>query len=393
MCFITSWLVLAFGVPFTFTPWGFVSGLFMVPGGSAGFFAVRNAGLAASQGIWSSLKVLVAFGWGIFIFHEPVRSKVGTGLAVAFMMAGLAGMSYFAAPSRNQANESDDGVEDTFALPSREPLLRFCVWWSKASSSVKLRDASEPMKEVVQEEELVTSLIQEFRMQRETEAGETAVQNDIEIEATPRDELPPVLKHKLRKVDPSLGGLPLSISGSGLNQRKIALFGSLNRGQLGVLGAVIDGAYGGSILVPMHYARSTDTQGLAYVLSFAIGCATVVSVVWILRFLFYCQRTQSFSEGFQSLPSFHIMTIGPYAVLSGLIWSIGNVTSILSVAILGQGVGYSIVQSQLLVAGLWGVFYYREIRGLRVVTSWFLCACVTVVGILLLSQEHVSEIA
>jgi glucose uptake protein GlcU len=308
MCFITSWLVLVFGVPFTFTPWGFVSGLFMVPGGTCGFFAVRNSGLAVSQGIWSSLKVLVAFGWGIFIFHEPVRSKVGTGLAVAFMMAGLAGMSYFAAPSRRQEYDSDDDErEENFALPSREPLLS------------------------------------------------------------------------------------RSISGS--NRSKNALFGCLNQGQLGVLAAVIDGAYGGSTLVPMHYARSTDTQGLAFVLSFAIGCATVISVVWILRFLLYCQRTQSFSEGFQSLPSFHLMTIGPSAVLSGLIWSIGNVSAILSVAILGQGVGYSIVQSQLLVAGLWGVFYYREIRGLHVVTSWFLFACVTVVGILLLSQEHVAEIA
>jgi hypothetical protein len=169
--------------------------------------------------------------------------------------------------------------------------------------------------------------------------------------------------------------------------------GCLDHGQLGVLCAVMDGAYGGSVLVPMHYARSNETQGLAFVLSFAIGCTTVVSVVWILRFLFYYQRTQSFSEGFQSLPSFHIMTIGPSAVLAGLIWSIGNVCAILSVDILGQGMGYSIVQSQLLVAGLWGVFYYREIRGPRVVTSWFIFACVTVMGILLLSQEHVAETA
>jgi glucose uptake protein GlcU len=330
MCFITSWLVLAFGVPFTFTPWGFVSGLFMVPGGTAGYFAVRNAGLAVSQGIWSSLKVLVAFGWGIFVFQEPVRSKFGTGVAVAFMMLGLAGMSYFAAPSRKQDDDDDDEneLEDNFAMTAGEPLLSMTRPMVRDDSLSTLSDAES-----------------------------------------------------------------LFMSPQPSNQEEEVVLGCLNHFQLGVLGAVIDGAYGGSVLVPMHYARSTDTQGLAFVLSFAIGCATVVTVIWILRFLFYCQQTQSFSEGFQSLPSFHIMTIGPSAILAGLIWSVGNVSAILSVAILGQGVGYSIVQSQLLVAGLWGVVYYREIRGRRVVTSWFLFACVTVMGILLLSLEHVAEVA
>lgn len=327
MCFITCWLVLAFGVPFTFTPWGFVSGLFMVPGGTCGYYAVRNAGLAVSQGIWSSLKVLVAFGWGIFIFHEPVRSKFGTGVAIAFMMAGLAGMSYFAAPSQNQEEDDDDEREDDFVLMSQQQLLSM-----------------------------------------ESDDDSLSALSDAES---------------------------LFISPSNQRGKKVLVLGCLhlNYGQLGVLGAVIDGAYGGSVLVPMHFATATGTQGMAFVLSFAIGCATVVSVIWIVRFLFYWRQTQSFSEGFQSLPSFHVKTIGPSAILAGLIWSIGNVSAILSVAILGQGVGYSIVQSQLLVAGLWGVFHYREIRGRRVVTSWFLFACVTVMGILLLSREHVDDVA
>lgn len=297
MCFLTSWLVLLVGVPFRFTPWGFVSGLFMVPGGTAGYFAVRNAGLALSQGIWSSLKVLVAFGWGIFVFHEPVRSKLGTGVAVLFMMLGLMGMSLVAAPSR-------------------------C---SNAAAS-RANAGSEPL-------------------------------------------------------------LPVASDTDHYSPEK-STFGLQNR-HLGILGAVIDGAYGGSILVPMHYANKADTAGLSFVLSFAIGCSTVVTAVWILRFLYASHCAQSFSGGLESLPSFYVTTIGPSAVLAGLIWSVGNVSAILSVSILGQGVGYSIVQSQLLVAGLWGVLWYKEIRGPIVVASWFLFAGLTVVGILLLSQEHV----
>jgi glucose uptake protein GlcU len=288
MCFLTSWLVLLWGVPFTFTPWGFVSGLFMVPGGTAGYFAVRSAGLAASQGIWSSLKVLVAFGWGIFVFHEPVRSSVGTATAVVLVMLGLVGMSFFAAPLRVTQDE------DYISMSSDQVDKPSSSWW-------------------------------------------------------------------------------------------------LSNWHLGCIGAVIDGAYGGSVLVPMHYASSANTSGLAYVISFAIGCTTVVIVAWILRFLYCCHVTQSLSQGFESLPSFHLETIGLSAALAGVIWSVGNVSAIITVDILGQGVGYSIVQSQLLVAGLWGVFWYKEIRGYRVVTSWFLFACVTVAGFLLLAQEHIED--
>jgi len=310
MCFLTSWLVLLWGVPFTFTPWGFVSGLFMVPGGTAGYFAVRSAGLAASQGIWSSLKVLVAFGWGIFVFHEPVRSSVGTATAVALMMLGLVGMSFFAAPLRVINNSSPRLTMDDLA--SQAPLLP------------TTRDADY-----------------------------------------------------------------LSIS-SGQVDKPSSWWWLSNR-QLGYIGAIIDGAYGGSVLVPMHYASSANTSGLAYVISFSIGCTTVAIVAWILRFLYCCHVTQSLSQGFESLPSFHLETIGLSAALAGVIWSVGNVSAIITVDILGQGVGYSIVQSQLLVAGLWGVFWYKEIRGYRVVTSWFLFACVTVAGFLLLAQEHIED--
>jgi glucose uptake protein GlcU len=294
MTLLTSWLVLLFGVPFTFTPWGFVSGLFMVPGGTAGYFAVQNAGMAVSQGIWSSLKVLVAFCWGILIFHEPVHSKLGTTLAIALLMVGLAGVSIFAAPRTSTSS------------PQEEPLLP-----------------------------------------------------DVEEQNQPE-----IVDNK-------------------------DYLGFLKRRHFGLLGAVIDGAYGGSVLVPMHYAGPATTNGLSYVMSFAIGCSSVVTMVWVLRLLFNSVQEQSLRVGYDRLPSLHVTTIGPYAALAGLIWSLGNVSSILTVALLGEGVGYSIVQSQLLVAGLWGVFWYKEIRGMRAIASWFTFAVITVAGIVMLSREHV----
>lgn len=43
---------------------------------------------------------------------------------------------------------------------------------------------------------------------------------------------------------------------------------------------------------------------------------------------------------------------------------------------------------QLFVSGLWGVFYFREIKGTETIAKWFLSAAIAVAGIIWLSYEH-----
>uniref|UniRef100_A0A6U0ENB9 EF-hand domain-containing protein n=1 Tax=Helicotheca tamesis TaxID=374047 RepID=A0A6U0ENB9_9STRA len=107
MCFVTSWVVLPLE-GFTFTPWGIVSGLFWVPSGVMAIYAIRNAGLAVSQGTWSSIIVLVSFVWGVFIFNEHVKSKLNACFAILLMMMGLWGMSYYSAPTEDDDDDDDD---------------------------------------------------------------------------------------------------------------------------------------------------------------------------------------------------------------------------------------------------------------------------------------------
>lgn len=173
----------------------------------------------------------------------------------------------------------------------------------------------------------------------------------------------------------------------GSNQEPVS---SSKRRYFGLIGAVIDGGYGGSVLVPMHFA-GPEARGFGFVGSFAIGCLIVVCCVWIGRFFLCSAQARSFRGGFQLLPSFHVTTVGPYAVLAGLIWSIGNMGSVVAVAMLGQGLGYSIVQCQLLIAGLWGVLWFREIRSASSILRWFSFALITVSGMVILSQQHVSS--
>jgi hypothetical protein len=42
----------------------------------------------------------------------------------------------------------------------------------------------------------------------------------------------------------------------------------------------------------------------------------------------------------------------------------------------------------MLVSGLWGIFYFREITNQVAIMKWFLSAAVTVLGIIFLSYEH-----
>jgi len=82
-----------------FSNMGIISGLFWVPGGTAGIFAIRAAGLASSVGIWSTLNVVISFIWGVYVFNEDVKSKSDAAFAALFLITGLWGMSIYSDPS------------------------------------------------------------------------------------------------------------------------------------------------------------------------------------------------------------------------------------------------------------------------------------------------------
>lgn len=80
------------------------------------------------------------------------------------------------------------------------------------------------------------------------------------------------------------------------------------------------------------------------------------------------------------MPPLHVGTCLLPAVLSGALWAVGNVGGVLAtLQPLGLTVGYPSTQACLLVSGLWGIFYYREVRGTRAIGAFF-CAALVVVG-------------
>ena len=73
---------------------------------------------------------------------------------------------------------------------------------------------------------------------------------------------------------------------------------------------------------------------------------------------------------------------------AGVLLSIAMFGSIFAVTYLGQGVGNSLVQTKILISGLWGIFYYKEINGTKTISMWFMSAIIAVLAIIWLSLER-----
>jgi len=97
----------------------------------------------------------------------------------------------------------------------------------------------------------------------------------------------------------------------------------------------------------------------------------------------------NYHDAYYALPSFHIREMWVVGVLSGSLYSLGNFCSIIAVTALGQGVGYSFTQTSMLISGLWGIFYFKEVKGIGRISKWIMSSIITIVGILWLSYEHV----
>ena len=348
MCFLTSWIVVFLGEEITFTPWGIVSGIAWVPSGTAAIYAIRNAGLAVSQGTWSALIVLVSFTWGIFIFDEHVRSKTSAVFGVCLMILGLWGMSYYSSPEQQMCTDTInyDGLapvagtddNDTFSL--RESFRDEAMHVSASSTSES--------------------------------SGCIEMEAPVNTTALDSPQLPLANDRMLTERQSEYAGF---------------LGFRLSRRHLGLACAVFNGLWGGSIMVPMHYS-SRNTSGLGYVISFAIGATIVLLCMWACRLLYHICRKRSIIEAYSCLPSFHFRVMWIPGGISGTLWSIGNICSMLSVQGLGEGVGYSVIQASMLVSGLWGILFYSEVTGKGAQLKWLVAAMLTVSGVLLLSYEH-----
>ena len=369
--FVLSWFVMVMHVTPSWTWWGLASGTLWVLGGTGGIYAIRMAGLAVAVGVWASVMIAVNFVWGILVFHEPIHDIPGTLAAFLLLTLGLVGMSLYAAPD---ATAPKDNIESSVEME------RNAQSWDK--------------------------------------------ENDDEQYDTRYDRL----DNPSSSQDALAGGLTNSQEIYDKNRIVFDCYNiQLTERQAGIAGAVFNGLMTGSSLIPLHYAKAQGYGGANFMISMATGALISNVLLWILIYLYQCRQvslarrsdtaspsasaddfassvsTLTDSEAdfpgflpgdsvikraYDSMPVWHFRELTIPGTISGILLTVAMFGSILSVTYLGQGIGNSIVQTKILVSGLWGIFWFGEIRGCGVVSKWFLSASLTVLGIVWLSYER-----
>eukprot|EP00536_Pseudo-nitzschia_multiseries_P016346 jgi/Psemu1/221042/e_gw1.1084.13.1 len=343
--FVSSLLVVFAEERLSWTSYGLLSGLLWVCGGTLGIFAIRNAGMAAAVGIWSSIMVIINFVWGILVFREPIHSLSGTCGAFLFLGIGLVGMTKFSSPS---SIDSDDSTNKTSVDPKLVMDIEF----------------------ITKKDRL---LVGEQGLMSRTNRG-TNNEEFAKLSERPKDD-----------VDcGSDGHVEKKSSAKKSTDFMYVLGRPFTRWQAGVTCAGLNGLLAGSSLVPLHYAKLEGYSDLSYYISFTSGALIVNTALWVVLYLWKVMH----SSVDASMPRWYVRELGLRLLIAGSLSNGGMLGSILATSSLGQAVGNSLIQSKILISGLWGICYFREIKDRQSTINWFLSATICVTSILCLTYER-----
>mmetsp|Transcript_28450 Transcript_28450/g.80083 ORF Transcript_28450/g.80083 Transcript_28450/m.80083 type:complete len:496 (-) Transcript_28450:2255-3742(-) len=400
------------GYDVAFTPWGLLSGLLWVVGGTGGIIGIRNAGMAAAVGTWASTMVIVNFVWGILIFQEPVHSFWGTCAAFMLLIVGIIGMSRYSAPTSNKGGTVDGGISDAEAsklldVATNDEGMVEMTDNKTTTTTNKDTDIATPTNYHRNDPTQLKSRKRMFSSDEFPEEDETIIMNtnsnnnrnnsnfdSNEIQDAFHDEANITVTTKIDDADNIPDANTHNHSNTIQSERKgnmSSVFSRFTKRQIGILFSVWNGLFVGSAFVPIHFAKQAGFAGVTYFISFAFGGLLSNLLLWVMYMMYHYFRQPtgvSLSQAMESMPAWHLRQIWKYGIVAGFLLSMGMFGSILATSALGQGVGNSLVQSKILISGLWGILFFKEISDRRMVRRWFASAIVCVVAILCLSYER-----
>lgn len=89
---ISGAVVLAFP-PRVFTLWGLLSGIVFVVSSCFSVTAINLIGVSAATGVWCGVAAACSFAWGVLVAGEELASVGKALLALALILAGMAGIA------------------------------------------------------------------------------------------------------------------------------------------------------------------------------------------------------------------------------------------------------------------------------------------------------------
>ena len=329
------------------------------------------------------MNVLTAVMWGIFVFEEHVKSVPHACGACATLISGLIGMSIFSRPQtkikrRRKEDIDDDNTTITEENNGKDRKRRISEDTSTSTAVDEDDIEGNSMRKRIQyssSNDLQAPLL--ITKQRTSGESKASKRSGTKIKNSPTPTKTKILEVKAAN-EKAAATAPLSTSltplemeslledkdklkhptkSSDKRSKSISFFNgriTLTRRQTGILASLFNGLWGGTNMIPLHYAAHSGYGGPSYVISFAIGSLLVTIILWIIRFAFELYRHEgNISQAWSSLPSFYIKQMWFQGGLSGILYSGGNFMCIIAVTYLGQGVGFSFIQASMLISGLW----------------------------------------
>jgi len=265
-CLITSPLVFLLlpssGRELVLTPWGIISGIFWVPAGTMAVYAVQHAGLALSQGLWSSIIVLVSFLWGAIVFGETPKNWTWMIVAIMFLICGLCGMSYYSLPDDYDyvSDDESDCEDETYNKgqdvvvskhhPNRiNEKIQNVVYDSMHQSQNSSRKSIE--------EEGTKNLFMNIDHEALKNEMET-INTSFPLNHTQNNDIDDFECDKINLKGNYQNSSSPSISHDTFSHtqghKAPCTYPHNKRRMLGIISAIFNGVWGGSIVAPMHFA-------------------------------------------------------------------------------------------------------------------------------------------
>lgn len=149
----------------------------------------------------------------------------------------------------------------------------------------------------------------------------------------------------------------------------------------GVLLAVAVSLQAGSCLVPVKFAPSSIEIG--YAVPFGVGTLVVALAMCGFYSCVLVRVLELQPLRWDCSPEVLLPCLG-----SGVLWNIGNMASIVvASSSLGLTIGYPLMQAALVVAGVWGIVLYKELKGIKPIALFLLSSSVISVGAVLLGMN------
>ncbi|KAL0488335.1 10 TM domain-containing transmembrane protein [Acrasis kona] len=342
--FLANWLLLIYN-PWTFSYHGILGACCWVPASVCSIYAIKYIGIGIASGLWSGCIIIVSFLWGVIAFHDAVRNVPLTLLGLALLIAGIMGLATCKNKTTTTANPEKSVNKNEFA---RELPLDDIMEIAPQSPTSRYVQNGAVMETPAGTVGSPTVPVDMDDIMSRAQVRNKALPDDLSNPSHPD------LHDDVVHIDVST--VPKTVT-----QRMFTIIRKSREKVIGGICVAGTGFLGGTQMVP---ARFDTESGVLFALSFGVGCMIVTPIMFVIYFLIKRER-----------PQMHVKKALVPGLLSGLSFSIGNVGSTYAVlSPLGLTIGYPLCQVALVVMGIYGIFVFRELTGVRPISQFFASA-------------------